>query len=83
MKFMVYSKDNCPFCEKAKMLIKNYGYEYVESKLNVDFDRDELMEMFPDARSFPIIIKLTDSGNTRIGGCDDLEKYLSIKEMTL
>lgn len=86
MNFVVYSKDNCPFCEQAKQLITQKGDTYSENKLGVDFDRDQLFELFPDARTFPIVLEMAGSGAERIGGFQDLVKYYnnkSIEGMTL
>lgn len=30
----VYSKNNCPFCEQAKHLLKTNGFEYEEIKID-------------------------------------------------
>ena len=38
----IYSKNNCPFCDKAKYLLKSKGVEYVEVKIDQD----------PEARNF-------------------------------
>jgi glutaredoxin 3 len=83
MKFVVYSKPNCPYCEKAKMTLTNKGYDWAENKLGTDFDRDEMMEMFPQARTFPQVVLLEEGGNTNIGGYDELVKWLSVKELSL
>jgi glutaredoxin len=40
----IYSKNNCPFCDKAKGLLKLKGIEYTEIKI------DEV----PEAREFVI-----------------------------
>ena len=37
MTIIVYSKNNCVFCTKAKTLIKNLGLEYEEKSLEKDF----------------------------------------------
>lgn len=82
MKFVVYSKSHCPFCDKAKMLIKNKGHEMVENKLGIDFQVEELKEMFPNAKTFPQIVLIGET-NQHIGGCDDLEKFFSVGELSL
>ena len=51
----IYGKENCPFCDRAKELCEQSGYEYNYNQLDVDFNRDELLELFPDARTFPQI----------------------------
>jgi glutaredoxin len=55
MQVIVYSKDNCIYCDKAKNLLKAKAVDHIEYKLDKDFDRDTILEMFPDARTFPII----------------------------
>lgn len=40
MSIVVYSKNNCVFCSKAKALLKNLGLEYEEKTLEKDFDYD-------------------------------------------
>ena len=32
----VYSKNNCPFCDQAKHLLKTNGFEYEEIKIDED-----------------------------------------------
>ena len=46
MKIVVYSKNNCQFCNKAKHMISSLGLEYEEKSLEKDFDSDptKLME---------------------------------------
>lgn len=33
---IVYSKNHCPFCDKAKHLLKTNGFEYEEIKIDED-----------------------------------------------
>ena len=40
MSIVIYSKNNCVFCSKAKALLKNLGLEYEEKTLEKDFDYD-------------------------------------------
>ena len=54
----VYGKNDCTNCITAKTLmdkIDNKDITAVYKKLDTDFNREELLEKFPDARSFPII----------------------------
>tara|TARA_R110001592_G_scaffold34313_4_gene117832 strand:+ start:1818 stop:2084 length:267 start_codon:yes stop_codon:yes gene_type:complete len=46
MKIVIYSKNNCQFCNKAKHMVKSLGLEYEEKSLEKDFDSDptKLME---------------------------------------
>ena len=40
MTIIVYSKNNCVFCTKAKSLLTNLGLEYEEKSLEKDFGSD-------------------------------------------
>jgi glutaredoxin len=76
MKFIVYSKDNCPNCSRAVHRLTAANLPFEQLKLDVDFTREELMAKFPQARTFPQIE--FDSGREvrYIGGSDDLMKWL-------
>ena len=69
----VYSKDQCVFCDKAITLLKLKAKDHNVYKLGKDFDRDTILEMFPDARTFPIITV----DKRFIGGYNELEKLLN------
>ena len=69
---VVYSKDNCVFCDKAITLLKLKAKDHVVYKLGKDFDRDTILELFPQARTFPIIT----IDKAFIGGYNELEKLL-------
>ena len=53
MKVEIYSKPQCPYCDMAKKLAEQKGYELIYKMLDEDFDRETLMETFPGARTFP------------------------------
>ena len=70
-KWLIYSKNNCPYCDKAKFALKD---EQVEIK-NINEDEiylTELMERNPNARTMPQIYK----DDELIGGYDQLKVYL-------
>ena len=56
MVVVIYSKDNCVFCEKAVSLATMKGLDVTVKKLGVDFDMQKLLEVFPTARTCPQII---------------------------
>jgi glutaredoxin len=72
MNVILYTKDNCSYCTNAKLLLNSKGLSYTELKLGKDFARETLLEMFPDARTFPIIV--VDGFN--IGGYQQLKEHL-------
>ena len=69
----IYTKPDCSYCTKAKMLLSSRSVQYNELKLNEDFTREHLLEMFPSAKSFPVIV--VDGFN--IGGYDSLQMMLN------
>lgn len=72
MNVVVYTKENCSYCSSAKMLLSSKGIGYTEYKLNEDFSRETLLENFPEAKTFPVIV--VDGFN--IGGYSQLKKML-------
>ena len=67
MKIVIYSKNNCQFCTKAKHLVKTLGLEYVEKSLEkgsytslVEFPEDLL---FPIGYSLKLILWNNFSGS--------------------
>lgn len=73
MHVTVYSKADCISCTKAKMLLASRNISYTELKLNEDFTREHLLELFPSAATFPIIV--VDGFN--IGGVEQLSKMIN------
>jgi glutaredoxin 3 len=82
MQFQIYSKPNCPYCVKAKALLRIKGLEFIELELGKDFTREELLSWFPHARTYPQIEIWASGSATYIGGYDDLEKYLRKDNVT-
>ena len=68
----IWGKPQCPFCEQAKRLCEARGLKYTYKQLGVDFEREEVLESFPGARTFPQI----RINGTAIGGYDKLGPYL-------
>ena len=58
---IVYGKESCPQCVTAKNLMENLDsatpieIKCTYKKLDVDFTREELFAIFPDAKTFPQI----------------------------
>lgn len=66
---LMYTTAVCPFCIRAKQLLKARGVETIE-EIRIDLDpdrRDEMMQK-TQRRTVPQIY----IGDTHVGGCDDL-----------
>ena len=68
----IWGKAACPYCESAKALCEARKLPFKYFQLGEDFTRDEVLEMFPGARTFPQI----KVHGTKIGGYDKLGSYL-------
>jgi len=68
----IWGKPHCPFCEQAKQLCEQRGLRYTYKELATHFTREEVLEEFPGARTFPQI----KVNGTAIGGYDKLGPYL-------
>jgi glutaredoxin len=72
MSVIVWSKENCPYCERAKLLLDNYSIAYELRVVGEGWTREQLLEAVPTARSVPQIV----INDEVIGGYDALTKYL-------
>jgi len=65
----MYTTAVCPYCVRAKQVLKSKGVEQIE-EIRIDMDptaRNEMMAI-TGRRSVPQIFV----GSTHVGGCDDL-----------
>ena len=70
MKAEIYSKSNCIFCDKAKMLLRKHNPKIY--MLDKDYSKEDFFKKFPNARTFPQIIINTEN----VGGYAELKKWL-------
>ena len=65
----MYTTLVCPFCVRAKMLLKQRGVEQID-EIRVDLNPEERQAMMSitGRRTVPQIF----IGDTHVGGCDDL-----------
>ena len=68
-KVRMYTTAACPFCVRAKALLKQRGVDQID-EIRIDLDPDERMRMMETTgrRTVPQIF----IGETHVGGCDDL-----------
>jgi len=65
----VYSGSNCPYCERAKELLKKKNVAFQE--FNVQQDATKLEEMLARSGGRKSVPQIFINGE-HIGGCDDL-----------
>nr|WP_297352573.1 glutaredoxin 3 [uncultured Caldimonas sp.] len=65
----MYTTLVCPYCQRAKMLLKQRGVAEIEEiRIDVDPAQRETMMNITGRRTVPQIF----IGETHVGGCDDL-----------
>lgn len=74
---IIWSKDNCPYCTKAKILLDNRNIPYEERNISKDWTKESLLEAVPDARTVPQIFLW----GKYIGGYDSLLEYIENHNM--
>ena len=76
-RIIVYSKNNCPFCDQAKALLESKNIDFKEVNIETNAaGRDVLIER--GLRSVPQVF----DGELLIGGFDKLKEWVSITELT-
>ena len=69
---IIWGKPQCPHCESAKRMLDSREIAYEYKQLGVDFEREDVLAEFPEARTFPQIV----INGLKIGGYDQLGTYL-------
>ena len=73
MTAIVWSKDQCPYCDQAKALLKSRDIEFEERNIMHGWTREQLLEAVPNARTVPQIF-LDDQ---LVGGFTELRTKLT------
>lgn len=74
MKVIIWSKNQCIYCDQAKRLLESKGIEYEERNINGDtWTKEQLLEAVPQARSVPQIFV----DDEYVGGFNELREVLS------
>jgi glutaredoxin len=74
--YFVYGKENCTYCDRAVSLLTSQEQDYTLFKLGEHFSKEELLEKFPNAKTFPQIVYVNNMIETYIGGFAQLNMLL-------
>ena len=77
MKAVLWSRDNCQWCERVRQLFSATQIDYLEYKLDRDFTRLQFYEEFEEGATFPQV----QLDNKHIGGCKETLRYLQEKKL--
>ena len=65
---IVYSKEICPYCVRAKSLLQRKGAAFTEIKITDEKIKNEMIKKSGGRMTVPQIF----IGDFHVGGCDDL-----------
>jgi len=71
MKFLIFTKYRCSYCDRAKTLVEQKGYEYDSINIEEGNNIELLLDKHKYARTMPQIF----INDKLIGGYTDLVKY--------
>ena len=77
MKFTVYSKASCPYCDKVKKVLELTNLQYVVYTLDEDFTREQFYAEFGEGSTFPQVI----CDDKKLGGSVDTIKFLKEQQI--
>lgn len=76
MHFKVYSKENCPYCDKVKRVVDTLPDATIETlTLDQDFSREAFIEKFGQGSTFPQVF----IDEQHIGGSRETVNYILAK----
>jgi glutaredoxin 3 len=67
-KIIIYSKDICPYCVRAKSLLQRKGASFEEIKISTDAQKEEMIKKAGGRMTVPQIF----IDDFHVGGFDDL-----------
>ena len=74
MKIVIYSKNNCIYCSKAKTLVTNLGLEYEEKSLEKDFGSDPMKLIEDIGKNVRAMTQIKIDGEL-VGGYNQLVEH--------
>ncbi len=69
----IYTRDNCEYCRKLKVVLDSFSVRYIQFNLDKDFSREEFYMIFGEGSTFP---QVTLDGQ-KMGGCTETIQYLT------
>ena len=73
--YVIITRDQCNFCDDAKVLMKGKGIQYVE--YNIQSDSSKWLLSLLKRSSITTVPQVFNTEGTHIGGYTDLKEYLT------
>jgi len=77
MNFVVYSKEDCPYCYKVKQVLELTDSNFVVYNLNEHFTKEEFYAEFGGESTFPQVV----CDDQKLGGCIDTIQFLKKRQI--
>ena len=77
----VYSKPDCPFCDKFIEVCKLEKLTHVVYELNEHFTKDQFYNEFGEGSTFPQVVLELANDSLKLGGCKESLKYMQEKNL--
>lgn len=68
----LYTRPGCLYCDRAKSILRSVGANYIEHIIDVNVSRKDVLELFPTAKSLPIVV----INGVNVGGYTELEQLV-------
>jgi glutaredoxin len=80
VKYVVFSKPTCPYCQRAEEVLDNNDLEY--HIINFEESQSQVLQEIKQAfdwSTVPMIFEVSERSSINfIGGCSDLEVHLGV-----
>lgn len=73
--FIIIGRDDCKWCDAAKIYLYDHEVDFVYKRLDEDVSRDKLESEIGNFVTVPQIFFCKDNHKTHIGGYDDLMEW--------
>ena len=77
MTFVVYSKNECPYCSKIKKVLELANQQFTVYTLGEHFTKEQFYAEFGDGSTFTQVI----CDDKKLGGCVDTIKFLQEQKL--
>lgn len=72
MQIQLITREECNYCDNAKVLLSNEGFSFTEKLIGHDIDREEVLENYPGQKMLPVVV----IDGKCIGGFDQLKEWV-------
>ena len=77
MNFAVYSKEDCPYCDKVKQVLELTNSKFVVYTLGQHFNKEAFLGEFGEGSTFPQVV----CDGKKLGGSIETVEFLKEKKI--